>query len=119
MALVTRRRFVQQTSFAAGALYGRPMKLLAGTHFFGERDQSASTAAPVDAAAIRQQAAKITGHVITPEASDYKSSRLVSNLAFDRYSALIVCCADASDVARSLDSGAEPESARGGARRRP
>jgi hypothetical protein len=29
MALITRKRFVQQTAFAAGALYARPKKLLA------------------------------------------------------------------------------------------
>jgi hypothetical protein len=80
------------------------MKLLVGTHSFREREQNAIPAAPVDAAAIRKLAAKITGHVITPDAPD-KSSRLVSNLAFDRYPALIVRCADAPDVTRALDFG--------------
>ena len=31
MALINRRRFVQQTAFAAGALYAQPLKVLAGT----------------------------------------------------------------------------------------
>jgi hypothetical protein len=105
MALINRRRFVQQTAFAAGALYAQPLKVLAGTYFFREREQNATPAGPLDAAAIRKLAAKITGHVITPDAPDYKSSRLVSNLAFDRYPALIVRCADASDVTRALDFG--------------
>jgi hypothetical protein len=41
--------------------------------------------------------------VITPDASDYESSRLVNNRAYDRHPALIVRCASASDVARALD----------------
>ena len=77
MALLTRRRFVQRTAFAAAALYGRPMKLFAGgRRIFEEREQNA---APVDATAIRKLASQITGHVITPEAPDYEPSRLVGN----------------------------------------
>jgi hypothetical protein len=103
MALVTRRRFVQRIAFAAAALYGRPVKLLGGGRLiFGEREQNA---APVDAAAIRKLASQITGHVITPEAPDYESSRLVGNRAYDRHPALIVRCASASDVTRALDFG--------------
>ena len=101
MALVTRRRFVQRTAFAAAALYGRPMKLFGGARrIFGEAEQNA---APVDAAATRKLASQITGRVITPEAPDYEPSRLVGNRAYDRHPALIVRCAGASDVARALD----------------
>ena len=83
MSLISRRRFVQQTAFAAATLYGRPMKLLGGERrIFGEREQNA---APLNAAAIRKLASEITGHVITPEASDYESSRLVNNRAYDRH----------------------------------
>jgi hypothetical protein len=117
MALIDRRRFVQQTALAVGTLYARPLKALAGTHLFRGREQNAGPAAPVDAAAVRKLAAKITGHVITPDAPDYKLSRLVSNLAFDRYPALIVRCADASDVTRALDFGQSqslPVAVRGG-----
>lgn len=106
-----------QTAFAAGTLYVRPMKLLVGTHFFREREQNSTPAAPVDAAAIRKLAARITGHVITPDAPDDKSSCLVSNLAFDRYPAPIVRCADTSDVTRALDFGQSqclPVAVRGG-----
>ncbi len=103
MALITRRQFVQQTAFAAAALYGRPIKVFSGTRrIFGAREEHP---APVDAAAIRKLASKITGHVITPESSDYESSRLVNNRAYDRHPALIVRCASASDVARALDFG--------------
>jgi hypothetical protein len=115
MALVTRRRFVQRTAFAAAALYGRPMKLLGGgRRIFGEREQNA---APVDAAAIRKLASQITGHVITPEAPDYEPARLVGNRAYDRHPALIVRCAGASDVTRALDFGQSqglPLAVRGG-----
>lgn len=61
------------------------------------------TAAPVDAAAIRKLASGITGHVITPDAPEYESARLVFNRAFDRRPALIVRCAGAPDIARALD----------------
>ena len=115
MALITRRRFVQRTAFAAAALYGRPMKLLGGGRgIFGEREQNTT---PVDAAAIRKLVSQITGHVITPEAPDYEPSRLVGNRAYDRHPALIVCCAGASDVTRALDFGQSqslPLAVRGG-----
>src|SRR5262249_12373262 len=42
------------------------------------------------------------GQVITPQAPDYESARMVFNRAFDRRPAFIVRCADPSDVARSL-----------------
>lgn len=41
--------------------------------------------------------------MITPEASDYESVRLVFNRAFDRRPAVIVRCAGPSDAARTLD----------------
>ena len=101
MALITRRQFVQQTAIAAAALYGRPIKALAGARWTSEaREQNA---APLDAATIRKLTSEITGHVITPDASDYESARLVFNRAFDRRPGLIVRCAGASDVARALD----------------
>jgi hypothetical protein len=103
MALITRRQFVQQTAFAAAALYGRPLELLGEERrILGERDQNA---AALDPAVIRKLASQISGHVITPEASDYESSRLVGNRAFDRHPALIVRCASASDVTRALEFG--------------
>jgi FAD/FMN-containing dehydrogenase len=101
MAVITRRRFVQQTAVAAAGLYGRPLKALAGTwRIFETRDQNA---APLDAAAIRKLASQITGQIITPNEPDYESSRLIFNRAFDQRPALIVRCAGASDVAHALD----------------
>jgi hypothetical protein len=103
MALATRRQFIQQTSFAAAALYGRPMKVLGGTRcVFGDHEQIAT---PLDPAVVSKLASEITGHVITPDASTYESSRLVENRAYDRRPALIVRCAGPSDVARALDFG--------------
>jgi hypothetical protein len=64
MALITRRRFVQQTAVAAAALYGRPIKVLAGTGVFQAREQNAAS---LDTAAIRKLASEISGHVITPQ----------------------------------------------------
>jgi FAD/FMN-containing dehydrogenase len=101
MALTTRRQFVQKTAFAAAALCGGPIKALArARRIFEAREQNAT---PLDAAAIRKITSEISGHVITPHASDYESSRLVENRAFDRHPAVIVRCANASDVARTLD----------------
>jgi hypothetical protein len=101
MALITRRQFVEKASFAATALYARPMRLLAaGLPIFDARQQNAP---PLDAVATRRLASEIKGHLITPEAPDYESARLVFNRAFDQRPALIVRCAAASDVARTLD----------------
>ena len=59
MALTTRRQFVQQTAFAAAALYGHPIKALAGARrIFEAREQNA---APLDVAAIRKLASQISG----------------------------------------------------------
>jgi len=99
MAFTTRRQFVQQAALAAAALY-RPSV----TDFF--KDIAAAPGqnpAPVDAASIRKLASGISGHVITPEAAEYESARLVFNRAFDRRPAVIVRCAGPSDVARALD----------------
>src|SRR5580693_4649790 len=101
MVLTTRRQFVQQTAFAAPALYARPTKVLAGARWILEAHEQ--NAAPLDAAAIRKLVSQISGHVITPETPDYESARLVFNRAFDRRPALIVRCAGASDVAHALE----------------
>ena len=101
MALINRRDFVRRTSFAAAALYGWPIKALAGGGRTSEaREQSV---AAIDAAAIRKLAAKITGHLLTPGSPDYETSRLIFNRAFDRRPGVIVRCAGPSDVARALD----------------
>jgi hypothetical protein len=57
----------------------------------------------VDPAAIQTLAAKITGHLVTPDSPGYESSRVVFNRAFDRRPAVILRCASASDVARAFD----------------
>ena len=101
MALITRRQFVQQTAFAAAALYGRPMKTLAGPRRIFEAHEQKVT--PLDAGAIRKLASESTGQIITTASPDYESARLVFNRAFDRRPALIARCVGASDVARALD----------------
>jgi hypothetical protein len=102
MALLTRRQFVQQTAFSAGVLYQFPTKLFRGTEIL---EQNKQKSASVDAAAIGKLASKLTGHVITPDASDYESARQVNNQAYDRHPAVIVCCASPADIARALDFG--------------
>jgi len=99
MTLTTRRQFVQQTALAAAALYRRTVP-----DFL--KDTAAAPGqnpAPVDAASIRKLVSGISGHVITPEAAEYESTRQVFNRAFDRRPAVIVRCAGSSDVARALD----------------
>jgi FAD/FMN-containing dehydrogenase len=98
MALTTRREFVQQTALAATALCRSQIKALDSIF-----EASEQNAAPLDAPSLRRFASKITGHVITPDAPEYESARLVFNRAFDWHPALIVRCAGASDVARALD----------------
>src|SRR5579864_3425681 len=88
MTLTTRRQFVQQTAFAAAALYGTSTRALAGTRRMFEAPEQ--NAVPLDAAAIRKLVSQINGHVITPETPDYESARLIFNRAFDRRPALIV-----------------------------
>jgi hypothetical protein len=83
---------------AAAALCHSPAKALEAVFEAGEQN-----AAPLDAASIQRFASQITGRVITHEAPDYESARLVFNRAFDRRPALIVRCRAAYDVARSLD----------------
>ncbi len=102
MTLITRRQFVRQTAFSAGALYGFRLNLAMpteGLEHSGERPPS------IDPGAIQKLASKISGHVITPDASDYESARQVNNHAYDRHPAVIVRCASPADVATALDFG--------------
>jgi hypothetical protein len=101
MALTTRRQFVQQSSLAAAAVFGWPVRALVNPRgIFEAREQNE---APPDPAAVRKLAGQITGRIITPGAADYDAARLIFNRAFDQRPALIVRCAGASDVARSLE----------------
>lgn len=98
MALTTRRHFVQQAALASAALYPRRF-----SSFLNDTAGPSQNPAPVDAASLRKLVSEIGGHVITPEASEYESARLVFNRAFDRRPAVIVRCAGPSDAARTLD----------------
>ncbi len=101
MTASSRRQFLKQTSSGAAALcWSRNKVIAAATRVFEGRTQNV---AGTDAASIRRLASEITGHVITPDMSDYDSSRLVFNRAFDRHPAVIVRCAVPSDVAHALD----------------
>ncbi len=85
-----------------GRLYGFPFQPCTGTEIL---EHNGARSAAVDAALIRKLASKVTGHVITPDASDYESARQVNNHAYDRHPAVIVRCASPADVARALDFG--------------
>jgi hypothetical protein len=119
MTLTSRRQFIQHAAFAAAAIYGPPMKTLAGARRLS--DAFGQNATQIDPAAITRLSSEIAGHVITPGAPDYESSRLMFNRAFDLRPALIVRCAVASDVARALDfaqSQGLPLAVRGGGHNR-
>lgn len=100
MGRTTRRQFVQQTALATAALCGRPLHAIEARGIFAARGQNP---AAIDSVAVRKLATQVAGRIITPQASDYESARLVYNRAFDRHPALIVRCAGAPDVARALD----------------
>lgn len=100
MALITRRQFVRQTASAAALCAGPVRAFREARWLFDAHEQ---TFPPLDAAAIHKLASEIAGHVITPDASEYDSARIVFNRAFDRRPAAIVRCAAPSDVARSLE----------------
>lgn len=90
MGRTTRRQFVQQTALATAALCGRPLHAIEARGIFAARGQNP---AAIDSAAVRKLATQVAGRIITPQASDYESARLVYNRAFDRHPALIVRCA--------------------------
>lgn len=101
MAPITRRRFVAYTAAASAALRAHLENALAVTR------QSSGAPAPdatqLDAAAVRKLASQTAGRVITPDAREYESARLVFNRAFDKRPALIVRCGRADDIARALE----------------
>jgi hypothetical protein len=99
MAITTRRQFIRQAGFAAAAVCVRPIETLARTPWHaGEPNPIA-----LDAAALRKLASKIAGHLIIPADPNYDSARMVFNRAFDQRPAVIVRCANASDISRALE----------------
>jgi hypothetical protein len=57
----------------------------------------------VEETAIAKLQAGLRGRLIRPGDSDYENARHIWNRAFDKHPALIVRCADASDVLRSVE----------------
>src|SRR5438270_10246999 len=81
MSVSTGRRFVRQAIMAAAGLCASGGSVFAR----GERNS-----ALLDGSAGRRLASAISGRVITREASDYESARLIFNRAFDLHPAMIV-----------------------------
>jgi len=100
MATLPRRQFVQRAIVAVAALSTRRWALADIRH---GSEPSEQNGARLDPAAIRKLGAAITGHLITSDAPDYESSRLIFNRAFDKRPALIVRCAGAADIAHALE----------------
>jgi len=86
---------------AVAALCTRPVVALADMRYGSE--SAKRKGASLDTAAVRRLGAAITGNLITPDARDYESSRLIFNRAFDKRPALIVRCAGATDIAHALE----------------
>jgi len=101
MGLTNRRQFIQRGAFAAAALCTNRIKAVADLSQTGRAPEQGLNS--LDPSEIHRLGAQISGLIITPESAEYESARLVFNRAFDRHPALIVRCADASDVARTLD----------------
>ena len=99
---VTRRQFVKQASIASAALCAVETSPILGAFAQSTGHPEAEFKAP-NSAAMRAFASRISGHVITPGVPEYDAARIVFNRAFDRHPAMIVRCANASDVARSLE----------------
>lgn len=100
MTAVNRRDALRYIS-AAAALNTTALSTLAAA----ATTATARTSDPVqlDALVVRRFAAKVAGRVIAPDAGDYESARQVFNRAFDKHPAMVVRCANANDVARSLE----------------
>src|SRR5207244_13114180 len=94
MSVSTRRRFLGQSILAAAGLCASRIRMFAARP--GKN-------ALLDESAVQSLASAISGCVITPVASEYESARLVFNRAFDLHPAMIVRCANATDVARTLE----------------
>ena len=101
MAHTNRRQFIQRGVFAAAALCTNRMQAAADVSQPGPVPEPGLNS--LDPAAIRSLRAQISGLIIPPDSAEYGPARMVFNRAFDRHPALIVRCADASDVVRTLD----------------
>ena len=99
MSNISRRQFVQQTAFAAAAMYASPKTLEPQPTSEGVK----GSVAALDSVAVRKLGSQLSGRLITTRALDYETARLVFNRAFDQHPALIVRCATESDVARALE----------------
>lgn len=100
MTLITRRSFVRRTALCA-ALCASPLASIGRSRGFFDADEQND--APLDADVSRKLASRIVGQVFTPQNPEYDAARVIFNRAFDRRPAVIVRCAAASDVARSLE----------------
>lgn len=111
MVSITRRAALLQMGMAVTAL---------GSRAIFASDESALEALP-RRSEFKKFAASIAGRVIAFGDADYDSARLLFNRAFDRHPAMVVRCASADDVARSMEFARRqhlPLSVRGGGHNR-
>ena len=104
MTLISRRSFARQAFAAAfcaspARAFARSQRFFDAENFDADKQHDAS----LDAESIGKLASRIVGRVITPAAPEYDAARSIFNLAFDRRPAVIVRCANPSDVAYALE----------------
>jgi len=102
MSLLDRRQVIRHAAGSLAAFWACPFSS-ARSASTPASDPGTQPVRSFDVTAIQGLAAKIDGHLVTPNDEDYKSARFVFNRAFDRRPALILYCASESDVARGLE----------------
>jgi FAD/FMN-containing dehydrogenase len=70
-----------------------------------DRRVVSTTGRAIEESAIGKFQARLSGRLIRPGDSDYETARHVWNRAFDKHPALIVRCANSSDVLRAVEFG--------------
>ena len=99
MAPISRRQAVREMATAAAFCGAAPFRVFGRRASFGVDEPQAA----LDAASLRKLSSAIAGSVITPDGAEYEAARSIFNRAFDRKPAVIVRCAGAPDVARTLE----------------
>ncbi|MDJ0860602.1 MAG: FAD-binding protein, partial [Gammaproteobacteria bacterium] len=103
MSSTSRRKFLMATSAAA---FGMAPFVRAATGTSLTKRLTLTTLdngrVPIDDAALDVLTQNLKGRLLTAESEDYDATRQIWNAAIDRKPAIIVQCADASDIAHTI-----------------
>jgi|GEM_PF-3807063 len=104
---LSRREFITTTTLSLLALAQPGLARGHGGHAHRSQFVSAGHGIPASGKtepdALQKLAAKLHGYIITPSDAYYDAARQVWNARFDRRPGAIVRCADADDVARTIE----------------